>query len=457
MEKKSKTNGKYYLVIGRWLANIFTVQGIVGKLREVLKTRGLEGAINFLNKRSFLLRTAAYRFLIALYKYTLQESFVVTGKNEENYFLIHFCCWGENYADKAKNYFLPSLLAKGNLPVLSEKYTVVILVHCDKKTKEILSNSSVAEQIKKYARFQLNELPDELFNLYKSAISYPNIGLSKRVNRRNLELKYFLLGALQTLALNEGLHLKAYTSFLMPDIILSDHFFSVALEHIENKKIIGASTFRTNYFTVNQELEKFYVKKDHSILSISGADMAKLQIEHLHDLDKRKVISEKTKGFQACPRFIFKTETGLILRSVQYHPVLLDCSKINESFRSDYFPIDDLVLKYILSDEVPYQQQVWLCSDAAEMSVMELSGDEPEKLEGPSANEFFQGYDQLLESLCSMFMISPEVLNNPMNRFFIQHKIRFNGDKIYHNPDEIIDSDGFVRDVYKKMGHELSA
>lgn len=440
-------------IIKNGIKKIFGIDFLLDELRSTLQNEGLEGGIRYLKEKYTFFKPASIRFLIGLYEYLLKEQSLSIYRDHNKPIVLHFCCWGARYANKARRYLLPSLLAEGNLPALAKKHKVIIVIHCDQKAKEILFGAGEATRLQRYASIEVIELPENVLKHYHAAVGYPNISFFRYINRRNDVLKYLLLGALQTKALHECVQLKATVSFLMPDVVLSDSFLSTAMGHIQEKKMVLSSTFRTNFYSVKGKLDNFYSKSDQEVLVISAQEMVRMQIEHLHSHEERQIVSEKTTCFRASTRLIFKINNGLMIRALHYHPILVNCHKLKEPIRSDYCPIDDAVLINILSDDLSYDKQVWLCSDASLMNMMELSDDEPDSAGEKLVNEPTLSYNELVSSFCQMLKSPHAVCNNKLNRYFIQNKLTFVVNGNFYQESDAIDSDFFIRDIYNTLDH----
>lgn len=428
---------------------------LIHPLKMELRNSGqLEKGIHFLKKKYPIFKPRSILFLINLYTYLLTIKNSIRWKEENKQKLIvHFCCWGEKYAEKARDFLLPSLLAKNNLPTASQKHAINIFIHCDIKTKILFEKSKVMGELEKYAVINIKVLPDKLITQYNSIKNYPNFWFFDEVNRHNLGLRYLFLGALQANALQEGIQHQALVSFLMPDSVLSDSFYSYALNKIKGKKLILTTTFRTNFNGVRQHLAQ-HLDESQSVCTISGNELSKLQVEHLHETEQRRIIAEDTNHFLACARFIFKAKDGLILRALHYHPILMDCSKIADHLKIDYFPIDDSILKQILQEEnLPYEEQVWLCSDTSKMNFMELSEDNPEVNEPPVYNAP-STYDSLLNSIYLLLKACPKDLDEKMNRFFIRNELKFVTETECYSTNTLIDSEKFLTDLYERIDSE---
>lgn len=396
---------------------------------------GLPSALIYLHRTYRFYKPAAARFWIFLYQYLIQLDSDNSLKNlKPGSFIVHFCCWGKNYSNKAIHYLLPSLNTPGNLQHIVKSREVLILIHCDKAGKKLLSKSPVVKNLQKEMRVVFLVLPQPLLNACNASCNYPNISYFKKINKIHSNNKYFLLGGIQTQAFKTALQNQAHISFMMPDFLLSDSFLQHAFSKIENRTMVATTTFRTNFSNVKKRIEALY-HKPSTTLSISARTLTQLQIEHIHDAAKRRVVSESTTNFVPTPQLIFEDPHGFVIRAFHYHPILINCSKIDKNIRFDYMAIDYLVLNQILKHDLSFEQQLWVCDNASEMAVMELSEEDVESYfnVNPSLNYF-----ELLNQISSMITREPNVYNTPLNRYFVSIRHQITSEKIYLGAKEYI-------------------
>src|SRR3990167_1034778 len=91
--------------IRNWLTGFF-VASEMDEVLKIISERGVAEAINFLKKKHIFFRPGYVRFLIKLYEYLALNMRSLPLFEDEGVFLIHFCCWGEFYAEKVEKYFL---------------------------------------------------------------------------------------------------------------------------------------------------------------------------------------------------------------------------------------------------------------------------------------------------------------------------------------------------------------
>lgn len=386
--------------------------------------QGLPFALAYLQNRYRFHKPVAIRYWILLYEYLIQlDNEQVSFNLAPESFIVHFCCWGSEYADKAKNYLLTSLNTQGNLQNITPSREIIIMIHCDQMSKQLLAESSIVQRLQKTIRIIFFVLPQTLLDTCYASYHYPNLPYLRKMNKVFLNHKYYLLGGLQTHALKIALRNKAYISFMMPDFVLSDSFFQYAFAKIKNKTLIVTTTFRTNYNRVKKEMDSYI--KDLN-LSITATKLTQLQIENMHYAAKRRIVSESTKDFTASAQLIFESPKGYIIRAFHYHPVLLDCSKIDQTIQFDYRAIDYSLQNHLLKKELSFEKQLWVCDNSSDMAIMELSEDDAEI---PHNKNKLQTYSELLDQIINMVTQAPEVYNTPLNRYLVSIRHEFVSEK----------------------------
>lgn len=415
------------------------------------KERGLKAALLFLRKSYFFYNPATVKFLKKLYPYLINledhHTKISHCSNKKN-FIIHFCCWGESYCEKVKNCLLPSLLANNNLPWSSEQYNLILLIHADKQSQNTLSNSEVFSKIKLYSTIQFIDIPSKLLKSLQSSTRYPEILFLKKLNIINSNIKYLLLGGIQTHAFNIALKERAYISFLMPDVILSDNFLKMSFSLLGSKKVLVNTAFRVLYPQFKKDLTSFYTDKSATVLSISPQELIKLKLKHIHPASKRQIVSSQTEDFIPTAQLLFKTIYGIIIRAFHYHPILLDCQKILHPVMLDYLPIDNSILNNILLKEMPYEQQVKVCDDSSSIAFAELSDEHINRIFSSTHTRL--SYEELIYKTKNLIVNYRANLDNPLNHYFLSTRHKFISDEAIFTPQECINDVDFLFDLNKQ-------
>lgn len=430
----------------------FSAGNLISTINQSLKEYGAPHTKKFLEKKYRILRPACSKFLIDLVDLISKNTFHLrTKQTQKKQFIIHLCCWGSSYADKAQNYLLPSLLAEGNIPYLQKKFEITVHIDCDHDTASAFRQLPVVKQLQTLSNVSISALPAPLLSHLNASMSYPRIRPLNVLNNFNHVLKYTLFGVLQAKALRFAKCQNAYISFLIPDSILSSNFYLAVCNNLQNRKLALSSTFRTHFSLAKNQIDRFQ-RKD-GCLSIAAKEMTGLQIKHLHPTDERRILSEQTSYYLPCARLIFKTNSGLVMRAFHYHPILINTDTIELTHcKINLSPIDDAVMAEILSDDTPYEDQVWMCSDSALANFMELSDDEPMALEPKLYGNAHANYDQLLEKTKTFVSNGGLSFNNKVSLFLLKNRLSFNTSCDIKLSETHIDDSRFVDDLSKLIG-----
>lgn len=410
-----------------------------------IAAHGLNGTVDHLENKYWLYKPALIRFLMTFYRTLMKLEADIPLYPNENLLIIHCCCWGRSYTEKMLDCFFTSLLSKNNLPNIAEKYKIMLLIHGDQSTKQAVFQSPISEELKKYAVLHFITLPDDILSA-SSRLNFLESFLLRKTNFIDT-FKYILLGGLQTHALKIALKNKAYISFMVPDVLLSDAFFSEMIADAEDKPFVLSTTFRTNYQKIQKNIAGFYDNPERTVLSIPAAKLTELQIETIHEAAKRRIIAEDTINFYASAQLIFKTQHGLLVRALHYHPILVNCAHLDPAIQMDYFPIDNSMLNRMVSDDIPYDQQVCICHDKTKVAWVELSDDH---IEENYLSSQPISYSELVTKVKTMISRQPEIFDTPLNRYFFSVRNEMYSSKI--NDHQVhIDDRQFARELEKAI------
>ncbi len=387
-------------------------------------------------------------FLTHLFSYIMSDVESSCNIEKGTDYIIHLCCWDPNYTYQLLNYLYPSMLAEGNLPSISKHYKSIILIHCSEATRTQLLNARISKHIRKYAAIEYLIIPAELTNHLKYKPKFFIFKNFKLFNNTVDGLKYIILGTMQSQALASAVRHKTYISFLLADLVLSNHFFNNAFSVIKQKRVVLVTTLKTNYHSINTFLTEFF-NPDKTQLSIPAKTCRALEVDHLHPWFKRRIVSPSTPYFTPSPQLIFRTESSMILRVAHYNPILINTRVINHSYKVDYNPIDFTLVNRLLSQHQSIPEQIIVCDHSSNIDMVEITdGDaEPFNLCGTPK---FQTYTSLVQNVCSMIISNPYSLGTPLCRYLFSIENKFESSS-HQKTGEHIDSDKFLADVYKMV------
>jgi len=417
------------------------------KILPILEEGGSEKAAVYLLKKHRFPIFRSIHFLKNLYQYanlTEKQNLKLWNiERTDRKVIIHFCCWGVRYADKIKNYLLPSLLSENNLPTLAKSHSIVLLIHCDRLTENIITKSDAYDKLIKYATIKFCVFPPTLMKLY-DACAKPRTHIAIFPS-----IRYLLLGVCQTHAFKVALVNRAYISLLMPDFVLSESFMNTAFEKIMNKNVVLTTTYRTDYRGASTDLKKYYVNSDGGQqLIVSSNKLVELQIKHIHPNEKKRIVSTATENFTPKARLIFKNKKGYTFRCFHYHPIIINCKDICRPIKLDYLPIDNTALNCVLANGIPYQDQAWVCDNASQMAIMELSDENPET--EIIINKNTLSYQELVTQVGNLITREPKIYDSPFNRFLVSHRHQLIAENAEaQNAGDIIDDTIFFSEIYK--------
>lgn len=418
---------------------------LITMIPEIIQNEGLKGVPNYISKSHFWYVPAAARLLLKIYRHFIflenEHSLDFLKQRDRKIYFIHFCVWGERYAEKVKNYLIPSLLSKNNLPYLAIHYHMVLLIHCDKSSEEKILTSPIKQELEKYVTLKILIIPPRIMQHYQFYFRLSRL----KSSQMHSSIKYFMLGGFQTHAMKIALKEKAFISFLMPDVVLSDSFFRILKEKIEKNKIAFITTTRTNFNKVSDKLCAFYTDPVSKLcLSIPSQDLIDLQVSCLHPVEEKNIVSEKTENFDFCARLIFKTSTGFTIRAFHYHPILVDGEKIIKKIKFDYLPIDNSVSHEFLDENIDYSEQVLIFNQLEGLSIAELTEEHFKKV---SVKKYFT-YKELVDLTRNVVLKNP-AFDTPLNRYFVSFRYQYTSSlPQYNNSEDIIDDEKYIEDIY---------
>lgn len=217
--------------------------------------------------------------------------------------LMGMTCFG-SYIDTFFNYCLPSLMAPGNLPLLSQHRDVAIVIHTDKEGE---------------ARFRERG--------FKAAI-FADVN-------HDIEDKYQMIGIHQHQDLATAKEHGADYHLLMPDFIYSENCFAGVLKVLERgETAIARLVMSTVQETISPELAT----------PRSATDLATLSLQHIHP-GVENWLMQRNWMYPQTHVLAWKTANALVMCSPHCTPVYI----ANEAIKSDdsNLPLDCILDRII--------------------------------------------------------------------------------------------------------------
>lgn len=437
------------------LLPVYYVTGISGRstAAAIAEKEGVEKASLFLEAKYRYFKPASIRFLIALYQYRMALTKRMISFPDNDY-IIHFCVWGERYTHRAIQFLLSSLLAVDNIPLISKNYAITILIHCNDTSKEAVQASSAAKALQKYAAIKFVMIPKSILTSLQQCQSYPaRFRFFRNLNLSNQDMKFAVLGLLQTHALELAIKNNSFISFFMPDFLLANGMLKKAFEKIQERTAVVSTMYRTPFKETEDFMENY--RASNASLSISSSALTKFKIQNMHQYTKFQVVAEDTGNFFPCAQMIFKDKYGYIIRAMHYHPILVDCAKINPTINIGCSTIDTCFFldNDITEEKVRYEEKVWVCSDSNEMAIIEIS--DPittyaTEAYGRKGDLITYKKELLMSHVAYMLNSSADAFDRPLHRYFVSYRHKVTSDDIWFTED-YIDDVQFIDNVYKTV------
>jgi hypothetical protein len=211
-------------------------------VRHLLKEAGdVAGAASILEALSTKLDVPEdphQRFFRLLCRYVANELDAGPRRMTGAQSVISVAVWGDAYIDRFDRYCMASLAAEGNIPALKARGGVTLLIHTAARDVSMIKR---LESLRRLGiKVRIWTLPDELLRLAEG------------------ELKYWLLGGIQSLHLFYAARLGANFLPVFPDGFYSARYFASLLELVDDgADAVFLSAFRASREGMAGDLKQF--------------------------------------------------------------------------------------------------------------------------------------------------------------------------------------------------------
>jgi hypothetical protein len=243
--------------------------------------------------------------------------------------------WGRRYRDYFVDYCLPSLLAPGNLPLLSAADGHCFLIATPREDWESIESLPIMARLRNFATPTLIETPPPGDTSYASILKH-----------QTFSLKRLFQGAYER---------NAYGCAVWPDTMMSDGFVAAMRRWVEaGHHLVMQPTVRLNEEGVLSELRAEKLLPEHNALSLTAEPIiiparvvAQLSVRHLHR--EMEVMEEGHTKQPLHPPYRFwrvPNGRGLILHVFFATPVLMDFAVVPPN-HADCLDIGDWETFYV--------------------------------------------------------------------------------------------------------------
>ena len=314
-------------------------------------------------------------------------------------FILVTAVWGEEYVKNFMEITVPSLLAKNNLPFLSNKTDVLFYLYTKKESFEGLINYNSFKKLLNIVTIKLFNISG-FSNISKHQYAAQSIRNCIKINN-NSDCTYIVV---------------------YPDVIWSNGAVK-RLYELERggKKIVFSGEPRLNRETFIPKIKEKYLKG--SIIDIRPRDLVKISLNHIHP-EIKAMFWESNKRSKDPSYLFWEVETsGILLRSCILNPIMLKIS--NAKFLPDFNIDSDYLGKLFGSFN---KVNMYVVEDSDDFCTMDFTSS-------------FERLDEIEEEKMDVKYVSNWILNNThdLQKDLLNFSVRIHCEDINSHWD-IIDS-----------------
>jgi len=261
---------------------------------------------------------------------------------------IHFITpvWGEAHTKCFAEVCLPTLLAPGNIPSLSNAERCVYNIYTSPDDQRVIEHSVAYKRLVQYLQVLFHPLPAEV---------------DKITNR------YFVQSDCYRNGITAADKVGAAMIFLNADVIVADGGIRALLDIAKSgKRAILAMGVRLIKENIVPYLLEHYRSKDGSVISITPRELVAVALPNLHPISKTHLYHGEGEGFNPAGLFWRVGDQGILARCFHLHPVMV-YPKIK------YAPFSITIDEDYLVAACPDWDETYVVQDSDQFCAFELS------------------------------------------------------------------------------------
>lgn len=254
--------------------------------------------------------------------------------------LLNISAWGSSYIEKLFKYSLPSLLAPGNIPALSQFGNVHVDVYTSAHDREVFRNSELMATLAQYADIEYTILPDNL-------LFFENTEATADHDR-------FVVAGAQYNSAIRAKHVGADLFYVTTDAIYSNNMLQSAKGHIEaGYKAVLTIMLRAQEDKIDNYLKQHAAINGHAI-SIDTKHLINFAAENLNPQVFDSFIRSNSPHIGQDPiALFFKTPTGFSSHTFQITGTIIANDILLADFAYDYHTQDARLLAEVTAGRDP--------------------------------------------------------------------------------------------------------
>ncbi|WP_374631512.1 sulfotransferase domain-containing protein [Ferrovibrio sp.] len=261
--------------------------------------------------------------------------------------------WGASYIDTYIKLSLPSQLADGNLPSVSQTYQVIYNIYSSQKDKSLLQSSPHYQRLSKIVQLNHHIITDPLVEAES--------GIPQSANY-DIKTKCYMH------ILGEAFQSDAPVFLLNADIIFGNGFFAAGLRRIaEGYRTVELPGPRTSLPAMAADISRHFTTQETGVISVPNEILAGLAVKHLHpSLDAHFWEKSEKDGLHPSHLYWRLNDTNILARCFHLYPILI---------RPRYNPstIGSTIDRDLVVSVCPDYSDAYVVMDSTEMFCCELS------------------------------------------------------------------------------------
>ena len=273
--------------------------------------------------------------------------------------VLSFMVWGDKYLKIFNDYCIPTLLAPGNLPSVSENRDISIDIYAHKEDIKKLKEMDAFESLAKLCKIDFIEFPERLVTCEE----YTN---------RNADFRYTIYGAFHHLSIEKASFIGADVMCLGPDNVYSDKSFSNYVRLLDKgyDAVLFTAT-RVQAEFILPALDKIKDQKN-KVLQISSDKMVEMAAQYIHHSFFYFIVTN-TKTPISRSGFFIPYEHGFHIRSFHYHPVIISARALKNNTTWNYMTTVDDSLIVRLFPNAEYWSKLKVITDSRDGIMLDIA------------------------------------------------------------------------------------
>ena len=250
--------------------------------------------------------------------------------------IVSLTVWGDRYADLLLRYFLPSMLAPGNIPEVARRREVCFEIYTTPDLASKIERAPIVSALREHAAFRI--------------VTFPTSLIESAEYRREPNTRYYIYGGFHHVSMARAGVRGADLFCIAPDGVHADGSFGSYIGMIdEGAEAVVFTSVRGQAEHLLPELDAY--RHDSGALCIPPRKLVGLAVQNVHHDFARYVLApEVSHAPQNMSIYLIPTRTGFVVRAFHLHPIALSADCLRRSAEWDFSTVDGNMMARIFKD-----------------------------------------------------------------------------------------------------------